>query len=59
MPDWKPRRLGGGLGGTRLGGKHQNVTHSGRAGEGGRGEERDRGGYGGGGYRGDDRGRDR
>lgn len=27
---WKPRRLGGGLGGTRKGGKTENVTHSGR-----------------------------
>eukprot|EP00049_Salpingoeca_infusionum_P018923 m.359325 g.359325 ORF g.359325 m.359325 type:complete len:307 (+) comp18532_c0_seq1:211-1131(+) len=27
---WKPRKLGGGLGGTRLGGKLQNVTSSGR-----------------------------
>lgn len=27
---WLPRRLGGGLGGTRLGGKHQNVTAPGR-----------------------------
>jgi len=28
--DWKPRRLGGGLGGTRIGGKDVNQTHSGR-----------------------------
>ena len=30
VPTWLPRRLGGGLGGTRLGGKHQNVTAPGR-----------------------------
>lgn len=28
--DWRPRRLGGGLGGTRIGGKDVNQTHSGR-----------------------------
>merc|ERR1712224_531109 len=28
---WLPRRLGGGLGGTRKGGRHENVTTSGRA----------------------------
>merc|ERR1712098_923483 len=27
---WLPRRLGGGLGGTRRGGDHENVRHSGR-----------------------------
>jgi len=30
VPTWLPRRLGGGLGGTRLGGKHQNVSAPGR-----------------------------
>lgn len=30
LQTWLPRRLGGGLGGTRLGGKHQNVTAPGR-----------------------------
>jgi U1 small nuclear ribonucleoprotein 70kDa len=30
VPDFLPRRLGGGLGGTRLGGPHQNVTRPGR-----------------------------
>lgn len=30
VPTWLPRRLGGGLGGTRLGGKHQNVLLAGR-----------------------------
>lgn len=30
VPTWLPRRLGGGLGGTRLGGKDQNVTAPGR-----------------------------
>ena len=30
VPTWTPRRLGGGFGGTRLGGKHQNVTAPGR-----------------------------
>eukprot|EP00535_Pseudo-nitzschia_heimii_P001770 CAMPEP_0197173734 /NCGR_PEP_ID=MMETSP1423-20130617/547_1 /TAXON_ID=476441 /ORGANISM="Pseudo-nitzschia heimii, Strain UNC1101" /LENGTH=307 /DNA_ID=CAMNT_0042622585 /DNA_START=121 /DNA_END=1044 /DNA_ORIENTATION=+ len=30
VPTWLPRRLGGGLGGTRLGGKQQNVTAPGR-----------------------------
>jgi U1 small nuclear ribonucleoprotein 70kDa len=30
VPDFLPRRLGGGLGGTRLGGKHMNVTRPGR-----------------------------
>ena len=30
VPAWLPRRLGGGLGGTRLGGKSQNVTRPGR-----------------------------
>jgi U1 small nuclear ribonucleoprotein len=30
VPTWLPRRLGGGLGGTRLGGKHENVTRPGR-----------------------------
>jgi len=28
--EWRPRRLGGGLGGTRIGGKDVNQTHSGR-----------------------------
>jgi U1 small nuclear ribonucleoprotein 70kDa len=30
VPTWLPRRLGGGLGGTRLGGKDVNVTRPGR-----------------------------
>lgn len=30
VPSWLPRRLGGGLGGTRLGGKNVNVTAPGR-----------------------------
>jgi U1 small nuclear ribonucleoprotein len=30
VPTWLPRRLGGGLGGTRLGGKLENVTRPGR-----------------------------
>lgn len=30
VPDWLPRRLGGGLGGTRLGGREINVTRPGR-----------------------------
>lgn len=30
VPDWLPRRLGGGLGGTRLGGRDVNVTRPGR-----------------------------
>jgi U1 small nuclear ribonucleoprotein len=30
VPDWLPRRLGGGLGGTRLGGPKDNVTRPGR-----------------------------
>lgn len=30
VPSWLPRRLGGGLGGTRLGGKYMNVTRPGR-----------------------------
>lgn len=30
VPDWLPRRLGGGLGGTRLGGPAANVTRPGR-----------------------------
>merc|ERR1719204_2621540 len=30
VPDWKPRKLGGGLGGTRLGGPEQNRKYSGR-----------------------------
>lgn len=30
VPTWLPRRLGGGLGGTRLGGKEVNVTRPGR-----------------------------
>lgn len=30
VPDWKPRKLGGGLGGTRIGGKDENRKYSGR-----------------------------
>lgn len=43
---WLPRRLGGGLGGTRRGGPEVNVRHSGREDnnreEGGRGERGER-----------------
>jgi len=56
---WLPRRLGGGLGGTRRGGSDVNVRHSGRDdGGGGRGRSRsrDRGGFG---ARGRSRSRDR
>jgi len=45
VKNWLPRRLGGGLGGTRRGGPDVNVRHSGRE------EHRDRGGSGGGGGR--------
>merc|ERR1712117_864158 len=50
---WLPRRLGGGLGGTRRGGADVNVRHSGREDGGGRrsrSRDRDRGmdGFGGG-----------
>ncbi|KAJ3414116.1 hypothetical protein HDV05_007060 [Chytridiales sp. JEL 0842] len=52
---WKPRRLGGGLGGTRIGGPEVNQRHSGRdaslgGGGGGGGGDSGHGGYGGGGY---------
>jgi len=30
VKNWRPRRLGGGLGGTRIGAPDQNITHSGR-----------------------------
>jgi U1 small nuclear ribonucleoprotein len=30
VPNWRPRRIGGGLGGTRKGGDDVNVRHSGR-----------------------------
>lgn len=30
VPNWLPRRLGGGLGGTRIGGKFENINISGR-----------------------------
>ena len=30
VPNWLPRRLGGGLGGTRLGGRDQNIVNAGR-----------------------------
>jgi U1 small nuclear ribonucleoprotein 70kDa len=30
VPSWLPRRLGGGLGGTRIGGPHENVNRPGR-----------------------------
>ena len=40
---WLPRRLGGGLGGTRRGGPEVNIRHSGRE----EGRDRDRGGGGG------------
>jgi len=62
--DWKPRRLGGGLGGTRKGGKEVNQRFSGREPPQHERRDRDRGG-GGGGYdrrdsgRGRDRDRDR
>eukprot|EP00471_Norrisiella_sphaerica_P006604 CAMPEP_0184490736 /NCGR_PEP_ID=MMETSP0113_2-20130426/18687_1 /TAXON_ID=91329 /ORGANISM="Norrisiella sphaerica, Strain BC52" /LENGTH=289 /DNA_ID=CAMNT_0026874769 /DNA_START=17 /DNA_END=886 /DNA_ORIENTATION=- len=54
VKDWKPRRLGGGLGGTRKGGKDVNQRYSGREPP---ASERDRGRGGGG--REDDRRRDR
>jgi len=50
---WLPRRLGGGLGGTRRGGPDVNVRHSGRE------EHRDRGSAEGGGGRRRSRSRDR
>lgn len=54
IPDWKPRRLGGGLGGTRVGGKDDNVNYQGRSPPRERGEVVERSPYaGGGGYRGD------
>merc|ERR1712071_434504 len=63
---WLPRRLGGGLGGTRRGGPEVNVKHSGREDNErerqrylDRERERERGGGGGGGGGGPDRGRDR
>ena len=69
VPDWKPRRLGGGLGRTRKGAKHENSLVSGRdqayhsrdrpsEGDGyrGGGDDRRGGGYAPPGY--DDRGRD-
>ncbi|KAJ6790996.1 U1 small nuclear ribonucleoprotein 70 kDa [Iris pallida] len=31
VPNWHPRRLGGGLGSTRIGGEYLNHKHSGRA----------------------------
>jgi len=55
---WLPRRLGGGLGGTRRGGPDVNIRHSGRE----EGRDRDRGGGGGrdaGGERRRSRSRDR
>lgn len=30
VPNWRPRRLGGGLGTTRVGGEEVNQKHSGR-----------------------------
>lgn len=30
VPNWRPRRLGGGLGSTRVGGEEVNQKHSGR-----------------------------
>ncbi|KAJ3028620.1 UNVERIFIED_CONTAM: hypothetical protein HDU68_001277 [Siphonaria sp. JEL0065] len=62
---WRPRRLGGGLGGTRLGGNDVNIKVSGRDGgnvsSGGGGVVSSGGGYssGGGGYGGGGRGDDR
>jgi len=50
---WLPRRLGGGLGGTRRGGPEQNAKHSGR--EDSRTEDRERGDR----YEASGRGRDR
>jgi len=38
---WLPRRLGGGLGGSRRGGPDMNVRHSGREDGGGRGRDRE------------------
>ena len=40
VKQWTPRRLGGGLGGTRLGGKEVNQTHSGREADKGRDKDR-------------------
>ena len=33
VKSWKPRRLGGGLGGTRRGGPNENIKYSGRVDE--------------------------
>ncbi|KAJ3092314.1 U1 small nuclear ribonucleoprotein 70 kDa [Quaeritorhiza haematococci] len=46
---WKPRRLGGGLGGTRIGAPEQNQRYTGRDGASNE-QHRGGGGYGGGGY---------
>lgn len=51
VKSWKPRRLGGGLGGTRIGEPQQNIKYSGRVdersmggkSEGGKSEDRDKG----------------
>jgi len=51
VKSWRPRRLGGGLGGTRRGGPEDNIRHSGRVDQ-WEGKERERGG-------GEDRDRDR
>ena len=57
MKGWLPRRLGGGLGGTRRGGPEVNVRHSGR--EDNNREERGERANGGGGGGGGDRDRER
>eukprot|EP00730_Choanoeca_flexa_P010889 TRINITY_DN21470_c0_g1_i1.p1 TRINITY_DN21470_c0_g1~~TRINITY_DN21470_c0_g1_i1.p1 ORF type:complete len:350 (+),score=34.42 TRINITY_DN21470_c0_g1_i1:72-1121(+) len=44
VDDWKPRRLGGGLGGTRIGGKDKNIRVTGRVGTSRVDDDRDRGG---------------
>jgi len=41
VKDWKPRRFGGGLGATRVGGKDQNQKSSGRDGDNDRDRRRD------------------
>lgn len=33
VKSWRPRRLGGGLGGTRRGGPNENIKYSGRVDE--------------------------
>jgi U1 small nuclear ribonucleoprotein len=47
VKNWKPRRLGGGLGGTRIGKKSENRTYSGRDAGSSGGSSASGGGYGG------------